>query len=162
MRKVVCVVLALFIVVVVGSVVRSYGAYLAPSPSASSARSATTSTTAPKGTTSTSTGSGSSSSSSVPGASTSAPTDDETIDPTFKEAMDSYEQLMNGYVDFMVKYKSSGNTASMLSEYGKFMQDYSKAMSKLRAIDENKLNSTERAYYLEVTGRVTQKMAEVM
>ena len=162
MRKVVYALLILLIVVLVGSIVRSNAWLFTQGRSTAPVKGTAISTSASAGSSSNPTSASAAPSASEPSASTSAPKVSETIDPAFKEAMDSYETLMNGYVDFMVRYKSSKNAAAMLSDYGKFMQDYSTAMSKLKAIDEDRLNSAERAYYLEVTGRVTQRMAEVM
>ena len=83
------------------------------------------------------------------------------VTPSFKETMDSYEDFMNQYVDFMKKYKESGNDAAMLADYGKMMTSYADWVSKIDDIDEDALSASDCAYYLEVQGRVTQKLAEI-
>ncbi|RSX52104.1 DUF6591 domain-containing protein [Bifidobacterium samirii] len=92
-----------------------------------------------------------------PAPSTSA----DGVDPTFKDAMDSYESMMNEYVDFMTKYDQDGQPLSMAADYAQIMVKYSDAMQKLDAIDENSLSDAELQYYLEVTARVAQKLATV-
>ena len=79
----------------------------------------------------------------------------------FKASMDSYEQFFDQYVEFMKKYKDSGDSISMLADYTKMMQQYTDTMNKLNAIDQNSLSAADEAYYLEVMGRITQKLASV-
>ena len=83
------------------------------------------------------------------------------VDPNFKATMDSYEQFFDQYVDFMKKYKDSNYSADMLVDYTKMMQQYSDTMTKMDSIDQSTLSSADDAYYLEVLGRVTQKLASV-
>ena len=75
--------------------------------------------------------------------------------------MDSYEKFFDQYVDFMKKYKDSNYSADMLADYTKMMQQYSDTMTKMDSIDQSTLSSADDAYYLEVLGRVTQKLASV-
>lgn len=84
---------------------------------------------------------------------------DGGIDPDFKEAMDSYETFMDGYIEFMGKYSNSSDAASMLVDYAKWMSDYNDTVKKLDAIDTSVLNDAEMAYYVEVTTRVSGKLA---
>lgn len=81
--------------------------------------------------------------------------------PEFKEAMDSYEELMNEYCRFMKKYKESNDPTSMVAEYVSYMEKYSEAMAKLEKVDESTLSGEELVYYTEVTTRVTKKLLEV-
>lgn len=90
-----------------------------------------------------------------------ASTDANGVSADFKATMDGYEQFMNSYVEFMKKYQSSDDTASMLVDYGKMMTQYAEWSSKYDAIDESALSPADDAYYLEVQGRVLQKLAEV-
>ena len=53
------------------------------------------------------------------------------------------------------------NSISMLADYTKMMQQYTDTMTKLNAIDQNSLSAADEAYYLEVMGRITQKLASV-
>ncbi|NLH62831.1 MAG: hypothetical protein GX478_01395 [Erysipelotrichaceae bacterium] len=82
-------------------------------------------------------------------------------DASFKAAMDSYESFFDGYVAFMQKYQNSDDTASMLSDYLKWMSKYTDTMTKLDSIDENSLSAADDAYYLEVMARILNKLAEV-
>ncbi|MEE0971565.1 MAG: DUF6591 domain-containing protein, partial [Bifidobacterium ruminantium] len=87
--------------------------------------------------------------------------DSSQVDPNFKATMDSYEKFFDQYVDFMKKYKDSNYSADMLVDYTKMMQQYSDTMTKMDSIDQSTLSSADDAYYLEVLGRVTQKLASV-
>ena len=84
-----------------------------------------------------------------------------TQDSDFKAAMDSYESLMNEYVDFMTKYEQEGKPASMLIDYGKILVKYNDAMDKLNSIDESTLTPDEQQYFIEVQNRVNAKLATV-
>ncbi len=66
--------------------------------------------------------------------------------------MDSYEQFFDQYVEFMKKYKDSGDSISMLADYTKMMQQYTDTMNKLNAIDQNSLSAADEAYYREGNG----------
>lgn len=87
--------------------------------------------------------------------------DPSQVSADFKASMDSYEQFFDQYVEFMKKYKDSGDSISMLADYTKMMQRYTDTMNKLNAIDQNSLSAADEAYYLEVMGRITQKLASV-
>lgn len=84
-----------------------------------------------------------------------------TSSASFRETMDGYEQFMNSYVEFMKKYKSSDDTASMLADYGSMMKQYSDWSKKFDDVDESSLSAEDHAYYLEVQGRVLQKLSEI-
>ena len=85
----------------------------------------------------------------------------DDVSADFKETMDEYEEFMNDYVDFMKKYENSDDSASMLVDYGKMMTKYSDFTKKIDDIDEDNLSDADYAYYMEVTGRVTEKLAEL-
>lgn len=87
--------------------------------------------------------------------------DPSQVSADFKASMDGYEQFFDQYVEFMKKYKDSGDSISMLADYTKMMQQYTDTMNKLNAIDQNSLSAADEAYYLEVMGRITQKLASV-
>ena len=84
-----------------------------------------------------------------------------TSSSDFRAMMDGYEQFMNSYVEFMKKYENSDDTASMLADYGSMMQQYSEWSQKFDSVDESSLSAEDEAYYLEVQGRVLQKLSEV-
>lgn len=81
--------------------------------------------------------------------------------PEFKEAMDAYEAFFDEYAAFMEKFESSGNTASMLLDYAKYMSEYAETMEKLDAMGDEDLNDAELTYYLQVQTRVNKRLLEV-
>ncbi len=87
--------------------------------------------------------------------------DPAQVSADFKATMDSYEQFFDQYVEFMKKYEDSGDSVSMLADYTKMMGQYSDTMNKLNAVDQNSLSAADEAYYIEVMGRITQKLASV-
>lgn len=80
---------------------------------------------------------------------------------SFKDAMDSYERFFSEYVDFMREYTEKEQPISMLVDYGKMMQRYFEAMSGLEKINDEDLDSSDAAYYLEVTARIYKKLGEL-
>jgi len=86
---------------------------------------------------------------------------DSGVSPDFKKTMDSYEKTMNEYVKFMKKYSESDNSLSMAADYAKYLKKYTDTMDKLDAIDEDSLSDADLEYYIEVSGRITSKLAEV-
>ncbi len=85
------------------------------------------------------------------------------IRPAVKEFLDAYEACMDEYVDFMQKYMNADPTSmvSMLGDYYSILARYTEFAEKIDALDENELTNAELAYYLEVTGRVSQKLLSV-
>lgn len=88
-------------------------------------------------------------------------TDNDTVTPSFKEMMDSYEAFFDEYIDFMKKYKDNPSDLSLISEYTEYLSKYSDYMSKLSAVDTDSLSAADLAYYTEVNARITKKLAEV-
>lgn len=80
--------------------------------------------------------------------------------PEFKRAMDSYEEFLDDYCEFMKKYKSS-NGADMINEYLDFLSKYTETMEKLNEISEDELNNKELAYYTDVMTRINKKLASI-
>ena len=87
------------------------------------------------------------------------------VTPEFKAKMDSLEAFIDEYVDFMNTYlnaASSGDVMGMLSKYMNFLSKYADAMSELEDIDEVNLSAADYAYYVEVYGRIMQKLLKVV
>ena len=79
----------------------------------------------------------------------------------FKQAMDSYEEFMNQYCDFMDKYeKSNGADPTLVIECADYVAKYAQAMKAFEAWESKNLNATEAAYYLDVQTRINQKLAK--
>lgn len=49
----------------------------------------------------------------------------------------------------------------MLADYGSMMQQHSDWSQKFDDVDESALSAEDQAYYLEVQGRVLQKLSEI-
>ncbi len=82
--------------------------------------------------------------------------------PEFKEAMDSYEEFMDEYCEFMEKYKDSdGTDIGMLADYTEYLSKYTEFVDSFDDWDEDEMNDTELAYYLDVQNRVNKKLLEV-
>lgn len=79
----------------------------------------------------------------------------------FKDAMDSYETFMDGYVAFMKKYNDNPNDPSLLIDYLDYMSKYADMVDKFDRWESENLNNTELAYYIDVQARVSKKLLEV-
>lgn len=87
---------------------------------------------------------------------------DPGIDPDFRKAMDSYEEFMDEYVDFMVKFSNSdGTDLGLLAEYAEYMADYAEFCESFEGWEDEDLNDAETAYYIEVQARVNKKLLEL-
>lgn len=86
---------------------------------------------------------------------------DNIIDPKFKEAMDSYEEFINEYVDFMKKYHANPTNATLINEYAEYTSKYAEMLKKFNEWEDEDLNSAETAYYIDVQARVSKKLVAV-
>ena len=87
--------------------------------------------------------------------------DNNSIDPEFKAAMDSYEEFFDEYVAIMKKYKANPTDLSILSDYAKYMGQYADMMQKFETWENEDLNAAETAYYIDVQARISKKLLEV-
>jgi len=95
-------------------------------------------------------------------ASSSQHSSDSTgVSPVFKKSMDEYETFMNKYVDVMKRYKASPSDAAVMTEYTEVVKRYAEFTESIKKVDQTSLSATDAAYYLEVTSRVTKKLAEL-
>ncbi len=82
--------------------------------------------------------------------------------PDFKDAMDSYEEFMLDYVDFMDEYKeSNGTDLGLIADYADMMDKYSECVEDFEKWENEDMNTAEAAYYLKVQTRINEKLAEV-
>lgn len=90
-------------------------------------------------------------------------TSSEEVDPDFKATMDSYETTINNYCNFMIEYNNAGpeDTVSMLADYTSYLQQYTETIDGLNSIDQDSLSAADLAYYIEVNGRISQRLLEV-
>lgn len=80
----------------------------------------------------------------------------------FKKAMDSYEDFIDEYVEFMKKYsESDGTDMSMIADYADYMGKYADMVKKFDKWENEDLNDAELAYYIDVQARVSKKLLEV-
>lgn len=90
-----------------------------------------------------------------------APADTGGVSPDFKATMDSYEAFFSEYADFMVAYQANASSPELLAQYADMMARYADMTQSMDSIDENNLSAADYAYYIEVTGRITAKLASV-
>lgn len=75
--------------------------------------------------------------------------------------MDSYEEFMNEYVEFMKKYEANPTDITLLSQYATMMQKYSEQISAFEKWESEDMTTKEAAYYVDVQARVTKKLLEI-
>ena len=88
-------------------------------------------------------------------------TDNGRLDPDFKAAMDSYEKFMDEYVAFMKKYSANPTDTSLLADYADYMTKYADFVEDFEKWEDEEMNATETAYYIEVQSRVSKKLLEI-
>lgn len=87
---------------------------------------------------------------------------EDGVNPELKEMLDSYEVFVDQYVEFMEKYNSDpANTVSMLGEYSEMLQQYTDFADKINKYDASSMSTEDYKYYIDVTTRCAQKMAQV-
>lgn len=95
-------------------------------------------------------------------AETEEPTEEPAgVSADFKAVMDEYEKFIDKYVKFMKKYEKEGRPLSMLSEYTELMTQYTEFAETMAAYNGDNLSAADYAYYIEVMGRVSQKLLEL-
>lgn len=85
----------------------------------------------------------------------------QKMNKKFKKAMDEYLKFYKKYCKFMKKYKKSSNTASMMSDYTKLLEQQQKVNSAFGKWKKKKLNATELAYYTKINSKVIAMLAKV-
>ena len=85
----------------------------------------------------------------------------QKMNKKFKKAMDEYLKFYKKYCKFMKKYKKSTNTASMMSDYTKLLEQQQKVNSAFGKWKKKKLNATELAYYTKINSKVIAMLAKV-
>jgi uncharacterized protein (UPF0212 family) len=84
------------------------------------------------------------------------PTQDST---DFRAWVDSYEEFMNEYVDFMKTYDQS-DTAALL-QYGQLMAKYADFAEQTDNLNEEDYSTEDWAYYMQAQARVLQRLSEI-
>ena len=75
--------------------------------------------------------------------------------------MDSYEAFFDEYIAFMEKYKENPTDMSLLGELSDMITKESEMLKEMEGLDQSEMSGAELAYYLEVTGRIYEKLAKV-
>ncbi|SDG64013.1 leucine-rich repeat protein [Marvinbryantia formatexigens] len=83
------------------------------------------------------------------------------ISPKFKEAMDSYEEFFDQYVDLTVKMENNPDDLGIIADYAAFMADYVDTMQKFEDYEDSDMTDAEALYYAEVSLRISQKLLSV-
>lgn len=87
--------------------------------------------------------------------------DSKGLRPDFKAAMDSYEEFIDEYVDFMKKLEKDPDNTTLLLEYADYMSKYTECMEAFDKWEDEDLNDDELDYYIEVQSRVNKKLLNV-
>ena len=87
---------------------------------------------------------------------------ENTIRPEFKAAMDAYEKFYDEYCDLMAQYTKNPTDFSLLTKYGNMLSKMTEINAAFEKWDDADMTTAEAAYYLEVNGRVLQKLAKIM
>lgn len=79
----------------------------------------------------------------------------------FKETMDKYEKFFDDYIEFMKKYKEDSGNVELISEYTKWLSDYSDMLNEMNSIDKSSLSTEDLNYYIEVHTRILEKLKNI-
>ena len=84
------------------------------------------------------------------------------VTPELKAFLDEYEAFFDEYIEFMKKYNSSGDTVSLMSDYLQMLEKYTSFTEAVEKYDSDEMSDADRAYYIEVTTRVSKKLLEAV
>jgi len=87
---------------------------------------------------------------------------EDGVDPELKAFLDSYEDFVDEYIEFMQKYTANPTDLSLLAGYADFMQKYADFAEKVDDYDTKDMSAADSAYYIEVTARCSQKMLKAL
>ncbi|MBQ6411762.1 MAG: hypothetical protein IJI16_07420, partial [Atopobiaceae bacterium] len=76
-------------------------------------------------------------------------------------AMDSYEAFFDEYVEVMKAYQNDPSNAELMLQMADLLSQEAEMMEKFEAWENEDMTTAEAAYYLEVQGRIYQKLSEV-
>ncbi|MBE5854782.1 MAG: hypothetical protein E7297_05375 [Lachnospiraceae bacterium] len=84
------------------------------------------------------------------------------VDKDLKNFLDEYEKYVDKYCDFMKKYYENPGDLTLLADYSDMVNQLSEYETALEKYDSSTMSTEDAAYYLEVTTRCTNKMANVL
>ena len=85
----------------------------------------------------------------------------EGIRPEFQEAMDAYESFFAEYCELLTQYKENPTDLELLTQYSEMSVKVVEMEEAFSKWENEELSNEELGYYLEVSGRVMQKLADV-
>ena len=86
----------------------------------------------------------------------------DEVDPELKAYLDSYEEFITEYVDFMNKYsEDQGSDLSMVTEYLSMLEKYEKFADRIDEYDPDEMSTADAKYYLDVVNRCNKKLLEI-
>ena len=78
----------------------------------------------------------------------------------FKEAMDSYEAFYDEYCSFLEEYKKNSTNMELITKYFTLLEQAGEMDEKFQDWEAERMSDAELKYYLEVSGRVLQKLSD--
>ena len=88
-------------------------------------------------------------------------TDTGALSPEFKKTMDDYEAWFDHYCEVLKKSQENPSDLALLTEMATLAAEEEKMLEQIDQLDESELNAAEQAYYVEVTVRINNKLAEL-
>ena len=82
--------------------------------------------------------------------------------PSFKAAMDSYEQFYDSYCEILKQYQEDPSNTELLQTYTNMLVQLQEMNNSFEKWDDEDLNDVELKYYLDVNIRVMQKLTDAM
>ena len=89
------------------------------------------------------------------------PNDTGELDSEFKAAMDSYENFIDEYVAFMMKYRANPTDLTLIADYTDYTIKYAEFIANFEKWEDEELNEVEAAYFIDVQAKVNKKLMEV-
>lgn len=84
------------------------------------------------------------------------------VTPELKAFLDEYEAFFDEYIEFMKKYNNSDDSLSLMADYLQILEKYTSFTEAVEKYDSDEMSDADRAYYIEVTTRVSKKLLEAV
>lgn len=82
-------------------------------------------------------------------------------DVDFRAWVDSYEEFMFRYADFLEKYTNSGSPISMLSDYSRIMIEYGEYLDQMDRLNTDDLSAADLTYLSAAQLRVLDRLSKI-
>ncbi len=80
--------------------------------------------------------------------------------PEFIEAMNSYEDFYDSYIEVLKKYSENPTNLTILTEYMDLLSQAEEIDEKFNAWNDGTMNDAETSYFIRVNSRIMQKLAD--